>query len=170
MVQFTISQEGANIALEETWGQSLQSFDPQEFKGKYVAYVKEHVHLTSKDRTIALGEGGIKLGAHETKMTFMLPDLASDFEELKMHIPLFKTLEGQHTIVRIDKAGIKSKAILKASNSYKAIYHEDGDVTYPTIEKSSNPWVWISLVSVFVIAIFLIFNVKWARALSVFGL
>jgi len=147
VAQFTISQEGANIALEETWGQSLQSFDAQEFKEKYVAYIKERVHLSSNDQTIHLGEGGIKLGAHETKMTFMLPDLAPDFDQLNMYIPLFETLEGQHTIVRIDKAGMKSKAILKASNSFTTSY-EHGEITYPIPAEESTLGWWVLIVLV----------------------
>ena len=157
VVQFTISQEGANIALEETWGQSLQSFEAVEFKEKYIAYVKEHVHLSSNGRSIALGEGGIKLGAHETKMTFMLPDLASDFDQLNMHIPLFESLEGQHTIMRIDKAGMKSKAILKASNSFTATY-EQGEIAYPTLPKESTLGWWV--IGVAVLAIGVILKIK----------
>lgn len=147
VAQFTISQEGANIALEETWGQSLQSFDAQEFKEKYVAYIKERVHLSSNDQTIYLGEGGIKLGAHETKMTFMLPDLAPDFNQLNMHIPLFESLEGQHTIVRIDTEGGQVKAILKASNAFTATY-DHGEITYASAVKKSNLWWWVLIVLV----------------------
>ncbi len=154
VAQFTISQEGANIALEETWGQSLQSFDAQEFKEKYITYIKERVHLSSNDQTIYLGEGGIKLGAHETKMTFMLPDLAPDFDQLNMHIPLFESLEGQHTIVRIDTEEGQVKAILKSSNSFKA-YFSRGEINYlSTLNVNSYIWLGLGVVFIFALVLF----------------
>jgi hypothetical protein len=154
VAQFTISQEGANIALEETWGQSLQSFDAQEFKEKYITYIKERVHLSSNDQTIYLGEGGIKLGAHETKMTFMLPDLAPDFDQLNMHIPLFESLEGQHTIVRIDTEEGQVKAILKSSNSFKA-YFSCGEINYlSTLNVNSYIWLGLGVVFIFALVLF----------------
>ena len=158
VAQFTISQEGANIALEETWGQSLQSFEVQEFKEKYIAYIKERVHLSSNDQTIYLGEGGIKLGAHETKITFMLPDLAPDFDQLNMHIPLFESLEGQHTIVRIDTEEGQVKAILKSSNSFKA-YFSRGEINYSsTLNVNSYIWLGLGVVFIFALVLFYYFS------------
>jgi len=49
--------------------------------------------------------------------------------------------------VRIDKAGMKSKAILKASNSFTTSY-EHGEITYPIPAEESTLGWWVLIVLV----------------------
>ena len=77
-VHYVISQEGANYALAEYYtGQDLQSISSDEYKEKYIDYLKKHFQLKIDGKLIPIGSGGIKLGNHQTDIRFFAPELSN---------------------------------------------------------------------------------------------
>lgn len=144
VLQYTISQEGANIALQRAWEEGYSNMTAEEFKEAYVAYVKSRTALEVDGVSIALDMGGIKLGNHESRMTFLLENFPATFQTITARIHVFGELDDQHNIFRLTQNDRTTKAILKRSNNFQASVHADGSVEYGPFQ--NREWmVWFAV-------------------------
>jgi hypothetical protein len=118
-VHYVISQEGANYALAEYYaGQDLQSLSSEEYKEKYIDYIKNHTRLLIDDKEIPLGSGGIKIGNHQTDIRFLLPNYPTDYKTVQVTIDVFKQNENQHTVVKFLEGEKSFRKVLNVKNGF----------------------------------------------------
>lgn len=153
-MHYAISQEGANYALAEYYsGKDLKSLSSDEYKEKYIDYIKEHVQLNIDGKLIPLGSGGIKLGNHQTDVRFLLPDYPADYKTVEMTLDLFRQNENQNTVVRFIEGDKSFRKVLNAKNGFNFQFEntKEGFVGIQDKEKMS---FWYYLIPLLAIVIF----------------
>ena len=77
VAQFTISQEGANYALNSYYSdKDLNSIEVAKYKELYIDYLRKKISLIVDDTKISLSSSGIKLGNHQTDIKLLLPNFS----------------------------------------------------------------------------------------------
>jgi hypothetical protein len=136
LVHFSISQEGANYALEKYYqDKNLQKVKLETYKKWYIEYIKKHFLLVVNDKNIPLHSGGIKLGSHQTDMKFLLPDFPKNYEKVELTLNIFETNKGQNTVVKfIDQKKTfrkvlnhKNRFYMSFSNTEEGFFSEKGN-------------------------------------------
>lgn len=123
VIQYTISQEGANIALNEFYKDvDLQNITQTEYKKLYIKYIKEHTSLVVNNTKISLASGGIKLGSHQTDMKFLLPNFPKDFSDIQLKLNIFKENKGQHTVVKFTENDKSFRKVLNHDNNFSVAF------------------------------------------------
>lgn len=116
-----LSQDGVNTALLKHYNQDyLNALSEQAFKELVVEYVKGNFHLSIDGKEMILGEGGIKLGAHQTDLKFVLPPIQSKPKKLEVNISAFKENGNHQTIFVYNINGLKGKEILSEHKGFDA--------------------------------------------------
>ncbi len=117
---FMIAQEGANISLAEFYkGQNLSELPLDQYKKKYIDYIKSKFRLEIDGKNIPLSSGGIKLGNHQTDIRFLLNEFPQNYEKVYLKMPLFEENEYQNTIVRFLEGSKKFRKVLKPGNNFE---------------------------------------------------
>jgi hypothetical protein len=116
-----LSQTGANQALIKKYGQeTIQQKSTLEYKELLVDYIKANFNLSINNEKIALLDGGIKLGNHQTDLKFILSSFPKKIESIKINILAFQENEKHQTIFSYNLYGLVDKAILSDKNDYSA--------------------------------------------------
>lgn len=153
-MHYVISQEGANYALAENYsGQDLKSLSSDEYKEKYIDYIKEHVQLNIDGKLIPLGSGGIKLGNHQTDVRFLLPDYPADYKTVEMTLDLFRQNENQNTVVRFIEGDKSFRKVLNAKNGF-IVQFENTKEGFVGIQDKEKMSFWYYLIPLLAIVIF----------------
>lgn len=127
-VHYVISQEGANYALAKYYaGQDLQSISSDEYKEKYLDYLKKHFQLKIDGELIPIGSGGIKFGNHQTDVRFLLPNYPTDYKTVEMTLDVFKQNENQNTVVRFLEGKNSFRKVLNAKNGFSFQFENTAD-------------------------------------------
>ena len=121
-INIYLSQDGVNQAMIQKYGAPmLQQQNPLAFKQLIVDYIKTNFELTANGQTVALREGGIKLGNHQTDLKFILTPLPPNVQELNIHVPAFQENAQHQTIFSYNINNHINKVILNEQNNYQAI-------------------------------------------------
>ena len=117
----SLSQDGVNAALAKTYPKSmLDTLSSDAFKRLLIRYVKEHFILRADGEKIALYEGGIKLGNHQTDMRFVADPIRQEALFLDVAIAAFTENDGHQSIFSCVINGHSGRVILQAQNNYNA--------------------------------------------------
>ncbi|MFK7799244.1 MAG: DUF6702 family protein [Aureispira sp.] len=121
-INIYLSQDGVNQAMIQQYGEEmLQQQSPLAFKQLIVDYIKDNFELAVNGQVVALREGGIKLGNHQTDLKFLLEPFDSNVQELSIHIPAFQENAQHQTIFSYNINHHIDKVILSKENNYQAV-------------------------------------------------
>lgn len=119
VVQFTISQQGANVALHQFYkNKNLANISVEEYKKLYVKYIKEHCTLTIDGKKIPLASGGIKLGNHQTDIKFLLPNFPEKYQNFELKLNVFEENKEQNIVVKLVDGEKTFRKILNHKNQF----------------------------------------------------
>lgn len=148
-INIYLSQDGVNQAMIQKYGEAvLQQQNPLEFKQLIVDYIKDNFELAVNGQAIALLEGGIKLGNHQTDLKFILTPFDTNVQELQINIPAFRENAQHQTIFSYNINNHINKVILSEANNYRAV------VTIGSPNARSTIW-WMIGAGIVVIVIIL---------------
>ncbi len=115
-----LSQTGLHQALLQHYPTTdFTSVSVEEYKRLAVTYLKEHVSLTADGVPLILGEGGIKVGSHETDFKFLVDNYPERVERLDVDIMAFTENEHHTSIFWWRRTAEKSKLILSVENGFR---------------------------------------------------
>ena len=150
VAQFTISQQGANHALNIYYAdKDLSSLSSAEYKELYIAYLRKKIVLIVDNKKIVLSSGGIKLGDHQTDIKFLLPDFPINYNVVDLKMPMFEENGEQNTVVKFldDKKSIRK--VMNQSNEF-GMRFENSDTEFiknknSEIKSMKIPYVLLAL-------------------------
>ncbi|MGJ8745627.1 hypothetical protein [Polaribacter sp.] len=121
ILNISLSQTGLNESLKKHYHAiEFDKVSGIEYKQLAVKYLKENFHLNINGNAVALQEGGIKLGNHQTDLKFVLKGLPTIFENLNIKINAFKENHHHQSIFSVRLHEKTSKIILNQDNDYTA--------------------------------------------------
>ena len=142
VIEGSFAQYGLHEAMKKHYTYiDLDNVEPAEYKKLTVAYVKSHISIETKSgRTITLGEGGLRLGNHQTDIRFILTNLPEASENLNVRITCLSENEHHTNILRAPVAD-GGQFILNADNRFTA----ELDFGVEPVEQiaSDNSLAWI---------------------------
>lgn len=155
VLTINLSQDGVNQALLQTHDrQVLEALPRKQFEELIVDYVKRFFSLSVNNRKVVLQQGGIKLGAHQTDLKFVLPAFTEQIEEIDVHIPAFKENDDHQTIFSYTLEGETDHVILAIDNSYRAT------VKLHTAEPTKKHW-WLIGLGIFSGILLFLYQGNW---------
>lgn len=115
-----LSQAGLHQALLKHYTNiDLSTLSENAYKQLCVRYLKEHTALQADKTSLQLGEGGIKLGHHQTDLKFFIENYPPEVHKLKVHISAFQENGNHHSVFWWKKQAEESKLILSKSNAFQ---------------------------------------------------
>jgi hypothetical protein len=158
LLNISLSQVGLNQALLKSHDEAeLNKMEQKEFKELIVEYVKSNFFLSIDNEKIELKKGGIKFGAHQTDLKFIIPPVSKETKEVHIHIPAFKENGYHQTIFSYKIFDKVDKVILDFKNSYESTIRLGEPVI--SNQASFSNWIWIGLGGLMMISLIL-FGVK----------
>lgn len=125
-----LSQDGINnTLLQHHERQLLEELPRKAFEELIVAYVKDNINLSINGLSIVLGQGGIKLGDHQTDLRFVLPAFTEPIDEIDIDISAFRENDHHQTIFSYAVDGETGHVILQEDNGYDTsiVLHASAD-------------------------------------------
>ncbi|MDO6596710.1 hypothetical protein Q4512_07270 [Oceanihabitans sp. 2_MG-2023] len=120
VLNISLSQSGLNEALKKHYSNiDLETLSSIEYKQLAIKYLKENFNLNINNKSVALLDGGIKLGNHQTDVKFILSQLPKNFESLDVEIKAFVQNKHHQTVFSLVLNENTSKVILNEINNYK---------------------------------------------------
>lgn len=148
LLTVNLSQTGVEqVLLKNHSAEELNSMNSKEFKELIIAYVKNNFFLAIDGEAVELKKGGIKLGAHQTDLKFVLKPFSKSSKKAVINIPAFKENGEHQTIFLLNFFDEKGRVILSSRNNYKS-------KMYLSQEENSYAWLWIGVIVSFVFVIF----------------
>lgn len=117
----SLSQDGVNQALLQTHDRKeLEALPRNAFEELIVAYLKSNFNLSVNGLPVTLGQGGVKLGDHQTDLRFVLPAFTAAVDNIDVHIPAFRENDHHQTIFSYAVDGKAGHVILREDNDFHA--------------------------------------------------
>ena len=107
--------DAANLALRD--GEQSRPWSTVEKEG-LVDHIKETVHFSANGAAVSLGKGGIRLGGHESVLTFELVGMPAVVDGLHAEATVFSTNAHHHNIVRFTDGQESAYVVLKEANGF----------------------------------------------------
>ncbi|SMD34596.1 hypothetical protein SAMN04488029_2092 [Reichenbachiella faecimaris] len=122
LVEMNFAQAGVDAAMIEHYGKSkILGIEKKAYQDLVINYVKSNFHLTVDGREIALRNGGILIGSHQTDLKFILPEIPLQPSEAKVYIPMFGTTYNHTNLFRVYRGGKNiTKFFLNEDNDFEA--------------------------------------------------
>ena len=132
-----LSQTGLHQALSKYYDTTdLSTISTTEYKKLAVQYLKDHIHLVADGTPLVIGEGGIKLGNHQTDFRFLIKNFPKNIRNLQANIDIGKENGNHHTVFSwLQKEG-KSKVVLSERNQYQTVLNVE-----QVIAESNNNYI-----------------------------
>lgn len=116
------SQTGVHEAMIKYYtATDFASIEATEYKKLLVQYLKKHISIHADNTLLEVGEGGIKLGNHQTDLKFLIENYPSEVQELKVEINAFQENENHHSAFWWKTKNGKSKLILSDKNNFQGL-------------------------------------------------
>ncbi|MEP5614086.1 MAG: hypothetical protein ABJP45_17675 [Cyclobacteriaceae bacterium] len=147
--QATIDAEMLRFHTKE----ELEEFPRKEYQDKVVEYVRDHFSLIVDGRNVALQDGGIMLGSHQTNLKFVLPEIPDQPRHMEAFLPMFGTSYNHTNIFRIYRGeGTMTKFFLSSDNEFRTSFEltPEGIVEAESREEARS---YASLKTLFTISI-----------------
>ena len=94
-----LSQAGVHQALIKRYATTnFDSLSAVDYKKILVQYIKENTHLVADGSKLSLGEGGVRLGNHQTDLKFVIEQLPSNLKSMEVRLNCFQENENHQTI------------------------------------------------------------------------
>ncbi len=122
VLTINFSQDGLHSGLQKQCPNiALEKIDRQYYKELLTAYVKQHIQLSTPQGPIRIGEGGIRLGNHQTDLRFAIADVPTDMQQLQVSITCGIENEHHQNLFWLVVNGQKHKLILDERNGYVGV-------------------------------------------------
>ncbi len=120
ILEIDLARAGLDAALFKFYPEvDLENISAKSYKELLVNYLKETILMTSHlGEKIRLGEGGIKLGGHQTSLKFIVENFPQKPKELNFTINSFSENKNQTNILRLLINGERRKYFLKKKNNF----------------------------------------------------
>ena len=141
-----VSQTGLHQALLKHYPDTnFTTISTPAYKQLAVAYVKEHVSLRTNETDLTLGEGGIKLGSHQTDFKFLVTRYPAQVEALRVRIDAFGENDHHQSVFRWKRGAESSKVVLSAENEYTGMLSASGEDGWHTDTFLPPSLAWLAL-------------------------
>lgn len=129
-----LSQTGLHQALTKHYTKvDFKTIETTDYKELAVQYLKKHLTIVADETPLIIGEGGIKLGSHQTDFRFLVKNYPRNIEVLTVDINAFKENENHHSVFWWTTKEAKRKVVLSPKNNYKSSFG-----TGEVLENSTN--------------------------------
>ncbi|WP_424000169.1 hypothetical protein [Maribacter sp. IgM3_T14_3] len=107
ILNVSLSQAGLHHAMVAFYSkQDLEKISKEDYKKLAVDYIKKHFELNINTTAIAILDGGIKLGSHQTDFKFISSKLPEAFDKMDLKIDAFAQNGHHQTIFALLLNGI----------------------------------------------------------------
>ncbi|MBU2938568.1 hypothetical protein KO494_03350 [Lacinutrix sp. C3R15] len=152
ILNISLAQNGLDEALKKHYSNiDFETLPTVEYKQLAVKYLKENFNLHINSKSVALLEGGIKLGNHQTDAKFILSELPKNFKSLNVEVKAFIENNHHQTIFSLLFNENTSKVILNETNNYKSALIFKNNKMIKATKPFNKNYLW----SIFIIPIFL---------------
>lgn len=114
----------AFVGLDEALKKSDQhrdysQLDLADYKSEVMGYIRSHINLSNADgSSVTLGDGGIKLGDHQTDVRFVIEDDHFDPMQLTIKISCMSENANQQNVFLFPKNLNRAHQVLSAQNNF----------------------------------------------------
>ena len=98
----------------------IQALSAQDYKKRAVTLIKEGVRVNVDGGDIELGEGGIRLAAHQTDLRFELVGMPQAPARFQLEIDVFSEQSNQQNIFRVFRPDGSDHVVLSERNRFAA--------------------------------------------------
>ena len=121
LLNIYLSQTGLHEALlkysKET---DFDNISPTAYKRLAVQYIKSHIDITADNIPLVIGEGGIKLGNHQTDLRFSIDRVPQNIQLLDAKIDIGKENGNHHTVFWWKQKEGSRKVVLSTRNQFQS--------------------------------------------------
>lgn len=159
-VRYTISQEGANYALDTFYDKiNLNNISTDDYKKLYIDYLKTHTNIIVDHKKINLGLGGIRLGNHQTDVNLLIPSFPDEYETVELTVNVFSENKNQNTVLKFIDGDKKIRKVLNSNNHYSIVFKNTPN-GYKIISTTKKNDFWYYLIPLFLIFALVLFFLK----------
>ncbi|MEM1319605.1 MAG: hypothetical protein AAGG75_05075 [Bacteroidota bacterium] len=116
-----LSQVGLHQALTTHFQDTdFTTISSTAYKQLAVQYIKEKTHLRADGRPLLIGEGGIKLGHHQTDLKLAIEQYPNVVKQLEIKVDCFSENGNHHSVFWWKTPGRQAKVVLSKRNHYQA--------------------------------------------------
>ena len=121
VLKVNLTQGSINKTLKDIYDPDfLAKITQKEYKELVVRYVKENFNLKINDKQITLSKGGIRLGNHQTDLSFITSFISEEIKTIDLEITSFKNNQGHHNMFFYKRNGESEKIVLSQKNDFKS--------------------------------------------------
>ncbi|HCX22174.1 MAG: hypothetical protein CMB80_03875 [Flammeovirgaceae bacterium] len=118
IIEGSFAQSGLHAAVEKVHP-GIVAENSNSYKQAIAEYVKSHIEITRADGSNwALGEGGVRLGSHQTDVKFVLAKTSEFPEELTVSISCLAENKHQQNLLRIPAFKSVDHVVLSDENEF----------------------------------------------------
>jgi len=129
LLNIYLAQAGLHQALVKYFpATDFPTISTDAYKKLAVRYLKEHIHLSVDDTPLVIGEGGIKLGNHQTDLRFLINHFPKNTKTIQAHIDIGKENGNHHTVFWWLNKNAKTKVVLSEQNNFQSILNFDSPI------------------------------------------
>lgn len=120
VIEVSCSQAGLHQAISKIQPELANAdINSDKYKQAVVDHARKTILLTANSfGQLVLGQGGIKLGNHQSDLKFELTGMPEILHEIRFEISFLSANQNHSNVVRIEHGSDVSKCILNASNNY----------------------------------------------------
>lgn len=169
MLHIYLSQTGLHQALVKYYDTTnFNAISRNEYKKLAVQYLKDHIQLVADDTPLAIGEGGIKLGSHQTDLRFLIKNFPQKVQQLQTTIDIGKENGNHHTVFWWLKKDASSKVVLSQQNNFQSTISADQFMASEQVSSSSITLIYLLAFGLIAIFIGIVFPYKQEPTTSAF--
>ena len=140
LLHIYLAQAGLDQALIKYNDQTdFSTISEIDYKKLAVQYIKSHIDITANGIPLVIGEGGIKLGSHQTDFKFAMNQVPQNIQSLHAKIDLGKENGNHHTIFWWKQKEGSRKVVLSQRNKFQStLSHKQAVVAEEQVNNISD--------------------------------
>ena len=118
-----LATAGMHEALKQRHPErALSELEPRAYEALLVAAIEQGTAIELEGVPVRLGEGGVRLGAHQTDLRFVLEGAPAEVTRVRARIDALSERGGQHNVLRAPGAPPKTSrhVVLREDNDFSA--------------------------------------------------
>ena len=153
VLDMSFAQSSLDAALNQYLSDGeIATMSEDELKEWLMNYIRMNVSFQTDSGDILLGQGGIRLGSHQTDFKFLIPDLPKDINWVRVKMPINEFSYNHTNILRVFRGEEMTKFFLSSDNQFMVDLRIGGTVEQLETKESSYAWMpWLSLLIIPVI-------------------
>lgn len=126
-----LTQAGVDAAMMKFTDNKIHvNYEDKAYKELIVRYIKEHILIVADGKKLTIGEGGLRLGNHQSDLKFIVDNVPDDIKSLVVRNTAFEENEHHQSIVNISYNGQKVRLILQDANDFeRCVLVEENQLT-----------------------------------------